>query len=74
MKRLFECRRYDEDSKDNGGDWQGALLIFADTEDSAITIFNRVEDSDCFGVEPQGPASIIEITDFNGVIYDDQTR
>jgi len=66
MKRLFECRRYDNDSEDYVGDWMGALLIFADDEDIAIEIFNRLED--------KSPLSIIEITDFNGIIYNDYTR
>ena len=66
MKRLFECRRYDDDAEDYVGDWMGALLIFADDEDIAIEIFNSLED--------KSPLSIIEITDFDGIIYNDYTR
>jgi len=70
MKRLFECRRYDEDSEE--GDWAGALLIFADSEESAIEIFNKHEGIDYFSDE-QYPF-IIEITEFEGVIYNDYKR
>ena len=73
MKRLFECRRYDVDDDLYWEDWAGALLIFADSEESAIEIFIKHEGMDCFGDE-QYPLSIKEITKFEGVIYNDYKR
>ena len=59
--KIYECKR-DE------AEWEGALIICADSKDEAIEIFKEYEE---FGYRPH---SVKEIEIKKGVMYDDDAR
>ncbi len=59
--KMYECRR-DE------ADWEGALIICADSKDEAVKFFKEYEEIDYM------PHAVNELTMKKGVIYEDYTR
>lgn len=59
--KIYECKRDERD-------WEGALIICADSADEAAKTFRDYEESD------YAPYAVNELTLKRGVIYDDYTR
>lgn len=62
---LYACFRWDENPVE-GGEWMGALLIYAKSEDDARVIFKKREGDE--------PGRISELPLEHGIIYDDDAR
>lgn len=64
--KLYKCARYPY--SDAGKDeWMGALLIFADNPEEAISIFREFD-------RGRTPEQVIEIKMAKGIAYDDFMR